>query len=334
MKILITGSAGFIGAALSIQLLEEGFEVMGIDNHNDYYDVALKEARLQQFLNHPNYKHFRAGIEDKEIVYKIFSNVRPDVVVNLAAQAGVGYSLVNPHSYVESNIMGFLNILEACKDNNVKHLIYASSSSVYGANTEIPFSTLHSVDHPISLYAASKRANELMAHTYSDIYGLPTTGLRFFTVYGPWGRPDMALFKFTKSIVNDETINVNNNGNHSRDFTYIDDTVSGIKKMITGDAPSQNDLGIFTTNSSKAPWKIYNIGNNNPTHLIKFIELIEKYLNKKAKINFVPLQPGDVQNTYADVDDLIQDYGYKPDTNIENGIKKFIDWYKLFYNVK
>ena len=333
MKIIVTGSAGFIGAAVTKALLDKGIHVTGIDNHNDYYDVFLKEARLERFIDYDNYSHNKASIENSSLIKEIFNKSKPEIVINLAAQAGVGYSLKNPHSYVSSNISGFLNILELSKELNVKHLVYASSSSVYGANKNIPFSTSDNVNHPISLYAASKRSNELMAHTYSHLFNLPTTGLRFFTVYGPWGRPDMALFKFTKAIVDNKPIDVNNNGNHLRDFTYIDDIVEGVLRISLGDAPIKNSSQ-FSPNSSPAPWSLYNIGNNNPTNLIDFIKIIESSLGKKANINLKPLQPGDVPNTYANVDDLINDYGYKPKTKIDDGVKKFIDWYVDFYDVK
>jgi UDP-glucuronate 4-epimerase len=329
MKILVTGSAGFIGSALCLKLLERGDQVIGIDNHNDYYDPALKEARLSRHANHENYTHLRIDIADRKAMEQTFKDHKPQGVINLAAQAGVRYSIENPLAYVDSNIVGFAHILEGCRHNKVEHLVYASSSSVYGANTSMPFSVHDNVDHPLSLYAASKKANELMAHTYSHLYDLPTTGLRFFTVYGPWGRPDMALFKFTKSILADEPIPVFNYGKHCRDFTYIDDIVEGVIRVLdkpatenpkwSGDQP---DSG-----TSRAPWRIYNIGNNNPVELMDYIKALEKALGKTAKKEFLPLQPGDVPDTYADVQDLVKQFNYKPSTSIEEGITKFISWY-------
>ncbi len=333
MKILVTGSAGFIGSALSIRLLDRGDEVIGIDNHNDYYDTNLKEARLARHINHPNYTHHRTNISDKASLNDIFANDKPTRVVNLAAQAGVRYSIENPSIYIDSNIVGFGNILECCRNNDVEHLVYASSSSVYGANTSMPFSIHNNVDHPLSLYAASKKANELMAHTYSQLFNLPTTGLRFFTVYGPWGRPDMALFLFTRKILAGEPIDVFNYGKHRRDFTYIDDIVEGVIRTL--DRPAQSNKQWLGENpdpgTSLAPWRVYNIGNNNPVELIHYIELIEKYLGKKAKKIMLPLQPGDVPDTYADVEDLIKDTGYKPSTNIEDGIRNFVEWYRDYH---
>lgn len=329
MKVLVTGSAGFIGSALNIRLLERGDEVIGIDNHNDYYDPALKEARLARHANHENYTHLRLDIADCTAMEQAFSEHKPQGVINLAAQAGVRYSIENPLAYVDSNIVGFAHILEGCRHNKVEHLVYASSSSVYGGNTTMPFSVHDNVDHPLSLYAASKKANELMAHTYSHLYDLATTGLRFFTVYGPWGRPDMALFKFTKAIIAEEPIPVFNYGKHCRDFTYIDDIVEGVIRVLdkpatenpewSGDQP---DPG-----TSRAPWRIYNIGNNNPIDLMDYIEVLEKALDKTAKKEFLPLQPGDVQDTYADVKDLVKQFHYKPSTSIEEGITNFIRWY-------
>jgi len=333
MKILVTGSAGFIGSFLVQRLLERGDEVIGIDNHNDYYDPKLKEDRLNQFIDCENYTHFRSDISNKNEIEKIFKEHKPKKVINLAAQAGVRYSIENPHSYIDSNIVGFTNILEACRYNKVSHLVYASSSSVYGANTKMPFSIHDNVDHPLSLYAASKKANELFAHTYSNLYQLPTTGLRFFTVYGPWGRPDMALFKFTKAILNNETIQVFNYGNHKRDFTYVDDIVEGVIRVLdkpaepntewTGEAP---DSG-----SSFAPWRVYNIGNNNPIELNDYISAIEDATGVIAKKEFLPLQPGDVPETYADISDLEEFFEYKPTTKVEDGIKNFVEWYKSYY---
>ena len=333
MKILVTGSAGFIGSFLSQRSIERGDEVIGIDNHNDYYDSKLKDDRLNQFIDNQNYIHFRCDISDKNKIDDIFKNNNPEKVVNLAAQAGVRYSMENPHSYVDSNIVGFTNILEACRYNDIKHLVYASSSSVYGANTVMPFSIHHNIDHPLSLYAASKKANELFAHTYSNLYNLPTTGLRFFTVYGPWGRPDMALFKFTKAILNGETIQVFNHGNHKRDFTYIDDIVEGVIRVL--DKPAKSNKEWSSNNpdpgSSFAPWRIYNIGNNNPVELNDYISAIEKFTGIKAKKELLPLQPGDVPDTYADVADLEKYFDYKPSTKIDEGIKNFVNWYKDYY---
>jgi UDP-glucuronate 4-epimerase len=335
MKVLVTGSAGFVGSALCLALLNRGDEVVGVDNHNDYYDPVLKEDRLARHLNHEKYTHIRMGIENQEDVKNLFGTYKFDRVVNLAAQAGVRYSLENPMAYIESNIVGFTNILEGCRHTKVPHLVYASSSSVYGANTHMPFSTSDNVDHPLSLYAASKKANELMAHTYSHLYGLPTTGLRFFTVYGPWGRPDMALFKFTKAILEGETIPVFNYGNHKRDFTYIDDIVEGVVRVL--DLPAKPDM-CWAGNkpdsaTSAAPWRVYNIGNNSPVELLKYIEAIESALGIAAKKEMLPLQPGDVPDTYADVDDLVKDFGYKPSMNIVKGVKNFVDWYKEYKNL-
>jgi UDP-glucuronate 4-epimerase len=333
MKVMVTGTAGFIGNHLAIKLLERGDEVIGIDNLNDYYDVNLKLARLDRIKDHALYTDVRADISDREHMEQLFKEHQPQRVVNLAAQAGVRYSIENPHAYIESNIVGFLNILEGCRHNNVEHLVYASSSSVYGANETMPFSVHDNVDHPLSLYAASKKSNELMAHTYSNLYKLPTTGLRFFTVYGPWGRPDMALFLFTKAIREGGKINVFNYGKHRRDFTYIDDIVEGIIRTLdnvakpnpewTGEQP---DPG-----TSKAPWRVYNIGNQSPVELMDYIETLEKYLGKTAEKVLLPLQPGDVPDTYADVEALVQDVGYKPDTTIEQGIEKFVAWYDSYY---
>ncbi|MCP3663692.1 MAG: NAD-dependent epimerase [Gammaproteobacteria bacterium] len=333
MKVLVTGSAGFIGSALSLRLLERGDEVIGIDCLNDYYDVELKRARLARTVDHPAYTDLRIKLEDREAIADCFSRYKPERVVNLAAQAGVRYSLINPASYVDTNLVGFGNILEGCRHNDVEHLVFASSSSVYGANTAMPFSVHDNVDHPLSLYAASKKANELMAHTYSHLYDLPTTGLRFFTVYGPWGRPDMALFLFTKAILEGKPIDVFNYGNHRRDFTFIDDIVEGVIRVLdrvpggnpawSGDEP---DPG-----SSKAPWKVYNIGNNEPVELGHYIKVLENCLGKKAEKNMLPLQPGDVPDTFANVEDLVRDTGYKPDTTVENGIQKFVEWYTNYY---
>ena len=335
MKILVTGSAGFIGSSLAIKLLERGDEVIGIDNHNNYYDPSLKEARLARFIDHKNYTHIRVDIEDKEAVETIFKKHQFEVVVNMAAQAGVQYSIKNPLAYINTNIVGFANILEGCRNNNVGHLVYASSSSVYGANTNMPFSIHHNVDHPLSLYAASKKANELMAHTYSHLYSLPSTGLRFFTVYGPWGRPDMALFMFTKSILEGKKISVYNYGKHTRDFTYIDDIVEGVIRVIDRPAtPNQNwDGENPNPGSSLAPWRIYNIGNNSPIEILDYIKAIEDSLGIKAEKELLPLQPGDVPDTYADVNDLIEEFNYKPSMSIKEGVKNFTDWYREYKNI-
>jgi len=329
MKVLVTGSAGFIGSALSIRLLERGDHVVGIDNHNDYYDQALKEDRLAQHANHEKYTHLRIDIADSKAMEQAFEEHKPQGVINLAAQAGVRYSIENPLAYVDSNIVGFTHILEACCHNKVEHLVYASSSSVYGANTTMPFSVHDNVDHPLSIYAASKKANELMAHAYSHLYDLPTTGLRFFTVYGPWGRPDMALFKFTKAILSSESIPVFNYGKHRRDFTYIDDIVEGVIRVLDQPATSNPEWSGYKPDSgtSKAPWRIYNIGNNKPVDLMDYIEALEKALGKTAKKDFLPLQPGDVEGTFADVKDLVDQFDYKPSTTIEEGITDFISWY-------
>ena len=334
-KILVTGAAGFIGFHLSKRLLENGFEVVGIDNLNDYYDVNVKKARLDQLENKEGFTFQKLDLADKPGMEALFTEHPFDVVVNLAAQAGVRYSLVNPHAYVESNLVGFVNILEGCRHNNVGHLVFASSSSVYGANTKMPFSVHHNVDHPVSLYAASKKANELMAHTYSHLYDLKCTGLRFFTVYGPWGRPDMALFLFTDAILKDKPIQVFNQGKMLRDFTYIDDIVEGVYRVMmqspepnpawSGDHP---DPG-----TSYKGYKIYNIGNNQPVELMTFITTLEKILGKEAQKEFLGLQPGDVPATYADVDDLMNDVGFKPQTSIETGISRFVEWYKEYYNI-
>lgn len=333
MKILVTGTAGFIGSAFAKRLLDRGDTVIGVDSVNDYYDVNLKEARLDQIKSHPNFIEIRIGIHDKEALSAVFEKYKPQRVVNLAAQAGVRYSLKNPYAYVDSNVLGFVNILENCRYHQVEHLVYASSSSVYGANTKMPFSVHDNVDHPVSLYAATKKSNELMAHTYSHLFGIPTTGLRFFTVYGPWGRPDMAYFSFTKAIMEGRTIDVYNNGQMHRDFTYIDDIVEGVVR-VTDTIPTSNPLWSGESPdpaSSKAPYKIYNIGNNNPVQLMHMIETLEKELGKVANKNFLPMQPGDVLATYADVDDLTRDTGFKPETSIEVGLNKFVSWYKSYY---
>ena len=333
MKILVTGAAGFIGSDLSLKLLERGKTVIGVDNHNNYYNPALKEARLTRYLHHKNYTHLRVDISDKDEMEKVFTEYKPQYVVNLAAQAGVRYSIENPHTYIQSNIVGFLNILEGCRHHGVEHLVYASSSSVYGANTSMPFSVHDNVDHPLSLYAASKKSNELMAHTYSHLYDLPTTGLRFFTVYGPWGRPDMALFKFTKAILDEKPIEVFNIGKHRRDFTYIDDIVGGILKVIEH-IPMSNpgwNASAPDPGSSLAPWRVFNIGNNSPVDLMDFIEVLGAKLQRKVELKLLPLQPGDVPNTYADVSDLAAELNYKPSTTIEHGIQMFVDWYLDYF---
>ena len=333
MKILVTGTAGFIGSTLAHVLLDRGDEVIGIDNVNDYYDVTLKEARLARLKPRPGFTEVRVSLEDRDSLFAVFARHRPDRVVNLAAQAGVRYSLTHPEAYIDANLQGFCNILEASRHHPVEHLVYASSSSVYGANTKMPFSIHHNVDHPVSLYAATKKANELMAHTYSHLFGMPTTGLRFFTVYGPWGRPDMALFKFTKSILKGEPIDVFNFGKHKRDFTYIDDIVEGVVRVLDRPAsPNPEWNGDHPDpGTSRAPYRLYNIGNNEPVELMRFIEVIEDCLGKKAEKNFLPLQDGDVPATFADVEDLRRDVGYAPKTPIETGISRFIEWYLDYY---
>jgi UDP-glucuronate 4-epimerase len=335
MKVLITGSAGFIGSALALRLLERGDEVIGIDNLNDYYDVELKKARLARTTDYAAYSDVRVDLEDREGIAETFRRHQPQRVVNLAAQAGVRYSLENPHAYVDTNLVGFTNILEGSRHTGVEHLVYASSSSVYGSNTRMPFSVHDNVDHPVSLYAASKKANELMAHTYSHLYRIPTTGLRFFTVYGPWGRPDMALFMFTRNILAGKPIDVFNYGNHRRDFTYIDDIVEGVVRVLdhvpepdpdwNGDEPDSA--------SSNAPYRLYNIGNNEPVELMHYIEVLEDCLGMRAEKNLLPLQPGDVPATYADVSDLVRDVGYKPDMPVKQGIANFVAWYRDYYQV-
>ncbi len=335
MRILVTGTAGFIGSTLAIRLLERGDEVIGVDNLNDYYEVGLKEARLNRLKVYSNFTDIRLSVEDRDGMAKLFQQYQPERVVHLAAQAGVRYSLENPHAYIDSNIVGFMNILEGCRHHKVENLVYASSSSVYGANESMPFSVHDNVDHPVSLYAATKKANELMAHTYSHLYGVPTTGLRFFTVYGPWGRPDMALFMFTKSIIEGKPIDVFNYGNHRRDFTYIDDIVEGVIRTLDQvAAPNAEWDGMNPDPStSKAPYRIYNIGSNNPCELLRYIEVIEDCVGKKAEKNLLPLQPGDVPDTYANVDALIEDVDYKPSTPLEEGVAKFVDWYRDYYKV-
>lgn len=332
-KILVTGAAGFIGHNLSKRLLLAGRTVIGLDNLNDYYDPNLKKARLAELLAFPSFRHAHFDLADRGLMEQLFRKEQFDAVVNLAAQAGVRYSLINPHSYVDTNIVGFVNILEGCRHNKVKHLLYASSSSVYGANTAMPFSVHDNVDHPVSLYAASKKANELMAHSYSHLYNLPCTGLRFFTVYGPWGRPDMALFLFTKAILEDQPVNIFNNGDMERDFTYIDDIVEGVFRLIdhlpvpnpawSGERPDSA--------TSYCPWRLYNIGNNDKQKLLHYIDVLEDCLGKKAIRNYMPMQAGDVRATYANVDDLVREIGFKPQTTIEEGISKFVAWYRGYY---
>jgi UDP-glucuronate 4-epimerase len=335
MKILVTGAAGFIGSALSLNLLERGYYVIGIDNHNDYYSTALKEDRLKRHQFHSNYVHERIDLKDRSKIQDFFKKHKPQRVVNLAAQAGVRYSLENPNSYIDSNLIGFANILEGCRNNEVEHLVYASSSSVYGANTTMPFSVHDNVDHPLSLYAATKKANELMAHSYSHLYKLPTTGLRFFTVYGPWDRPDMALQKFAKAIVNNEIIKVYNHGNHKRDFTYIDDIVEGVIRVL--DKPALPNQNWSSDNpdpaTSKAPWKLYNIGRNQPVNLIDYISALEKEFGKEAQKVFLPIQPGDVPNTWANVEDLVKEFDYKPKTSVKEGVACFVNWFKGYYKL-
>jgi len=332
MKILVTGAAGFIGSAVALRLLARGDEVIGIDNHNDYYDPALKEARLARQIGHQKYSHIRLDVADREGMETLFKNNAFDKVIHLAAQAGVRYSLENPLAYIDSNLVGFGHILEGCRHHEIKHLVYASSSSVYGSNRKMPFSIHDNVDHPVSLYAATKKANELMAHTYSHLYKLPTTGLRFFTVYGPWDRPDMALQKFARAILAEETIKVFNYGKHRRDFTYIDDIVEGIIRILDKPAaPNPEWDGINPdSGTSKAPWRIYNIGSNNPVDLLDYIEALEEALGKKAEKELLPMQPGDVKDTYADVDDLVNDFDYKPSMPIKKGIHLFAEWYKSY----
>lgn len=334
MKILVTGSAGFIGSHLTMALLKRGAIVIGIDNHNDYYDPKIKEDRLKLFGDHENYTHYRVDLADFDSINKIFQNHQPQRVVNLAAQAGVGYSLKNPRAYIESNITGFTNILECCREFAVSHLVYASSSSVYGGNTNMPFSEANNTNHPLSLYSATKKSNELLAHSYSHLFNIPTTGLRFFTVYGPWGRPDMALFKFTKSIISGEPIKVYNHGKHRRDFTYIDDIIEGVIRILEVPAtPNPNwDSNTPDPATSNAPWRIYNIGGNNPINLMEYINALEQALGKTAIKEFFPLQPGDIPDTFANVDYLINEFNYKPNTGINFGVQKFVDWYLNYFH--
>jgi len=336
MRILVTGAAGFIGSTLSERLLARGDDVLGYDNLNDYYDPTLKEARLARLTSQANFGFVRASLEDRPSLEKAFADFRPERVVNLAAQAGVRYSIENPYAYIESNIVGFINVLEACRHGKVEHLVYASSSSVYGANRKLPFSVRDPVDHPVSLYAATKKANELMAHTYSHLFGLPTTGLRFFTVYGPWGRPDMALFLFTRAILAGEPIKVFNHGHHKRSFTYVDDIVEGVVRTLDkipgkdrgwdGNAPDPASSGV-------APYRIYNIGNEQPVELLRYIEVLEQCLGRKAQMEMLPLQAGDVPDTEADISDLIASVGYRPRVGVEEGVANFVRWYRDYYRV-
>jgi UDP-glucuronate 4-epimerase len=335
MRILVTGAAGFIGSKLTERLIARGDEVLGYDNLNDYYDPTLKDARLARLTPLPGFSFVKASLEDREALEGAFDEFKPQRVVNLAAQAGVRYSLENPRAYIDSNIVGFLNILECCRHRGIEHLVYASSSSVYGSNRKLPFAVEDSVDHPVSLYATSKKANELMAHTYSHLFGLPTTGLRFFTVYGPWGRPDMALFLFTRKILAGEPIDVFNHGKHTRDFTYIDDIVEGVIRTldrVPGPDPAYDPLHPSPATSS-APYRVYNIGNNSPVELLRYIEVLEDCLGRKAEKRLLPLQPGDVPDTYADVSALTRDTGYQPATPVEVGVKNFVAWYRGFYGV-
>jgi UDP-glucuronate 4-epimerase len=333
LKILVTGAAGFIGFHTARKLLDRGDTVVGLDNFNDYYDVALKEGRAEMLADYDKFKLVRIDLADRSAMEALFAEEKFDKVINLAAQAGVRYSIENPHSYIDSNIVGFMNILEGCRHNDVKHLVYASSSSVYGANTTMPFSVHQNVDHPLALYGATKKANELMAHTYSNLYNLPTTGLRFFTVYGPYGRPDMALFLFTKNIIEDKPIDVFNFGKHRRDFTYIDDIVEGVVRTMDHTAEPNEDWDPANPDpgTSKAPYRLYNIGNQQPVELMDYIGAIEETLGKKAEMNLLPLQPGDVPDTWADTESLANDVGYQPSTPIEVGVKNFVEWYLEFY---
>ncbi len=334
-RILVTGAAGFIGSEVCMRLLERGDQVVGLDNLNDYYDVSLKEARLCRFAEHEYFRFVKMDLADRHGMESLFAEEQFDSVVNLAAQAGVRYSLQNPHAYIDSNIVGFINVLEGCRQQQIKHLVYASSSSVYGANETVPFSVHDNVDHPVSLYAASKKANELMAHSYSHLYGLPTTGLRFFTVYGPWGRPDMAPILFTRAILAGEPIQIFNHGNMQRDFTYIDDIVEGVLRVLDQPASPNPDWSGKQPDpaSSRAPWRIYNIGNASPVELMSFIRAIEAALGMQAVKKFMPMQPGDVQVTSADVQALMDDVGFRPDTPLEKGVQRFVDWYRGYYHV-
>jgi len=336
VRVLVTGVAGFIGMHVAQRLLARGDEVLGVDNLNDYYDPQLKRDRLKQLEKYDGFRFFKLDVADRDAMARWFAKHRPQRVVHLAAQAGVRYSLKNPYAYVDSNLVGFANILEGCRQAEVEHLVYASSSSVYGLNQKLPFSVHDNVDHPISLYAATKKANELMAHTYSYLYGIPTTGLRFFTVYGPWGRPDMALFKFTKAILEGRPIEVYNYGKMVRDFTYIDDIVEGVVRVL--DRPPEGneqwDGKRPDPGSSPAPWRVYNIGNNRPVELMRYIEVIERCLGKKAECRMLPMQPGDVPATHADVEDLMRDVGYSPNTPVEVGVKRFVQWFLTYYRVE
>ena len=333
MKVLVTGTAGFIGSTLSHRLIDRGDEVIGIDNLNDYYDVSLKKARLERLKSKSGFTEAFLDIQDKDAMAEVFARHKPNRVVHLAAQAGVRYSLVNPHAYIDANMYGTLNILEGCRNNPVEHLVFASTSSVYGSNTNMPFSVSDNVDHPVSLYAATKKANELMAHNYAHLFEVPCTGLRFFTVYGPWGRPDMALFLFTKNILAGKPIDVFNHGNHTRDFTYVDDIVEGVIRTLDKPATASAgyDKGNPDPSTSHAPYRLYNIGSNTPIQLSRYIEVLEDCLGKKAEKNLLPLQPGDVPDTYANVDALVDDMGYKPNTPIEVGVSNFVDWYRSYY---
>ena len=335
MKTLITGAAGFIGSALAQRLLESGEQVIGIDDFNDYYEVSLKEARMERLRRHPGFTEVRGGIEDRHLIAELFARHRPERVVNLAAQAGVRYSLENPAAYIDTNLVGFGNILEGSRRHQVEHLVYASSSSVYGANTRMPYSVHHNVDHPVSLYAATKKANELMAHSYSHLYGLPTSGLRFFTVYGPWGRPDMAYFKFTRKILAGEPIDVYNHGRHRRDFTYIDDLVEGVLRILDRPATPNPEWCSEAPDpaSGHAPYRVYNIGNNRSVELMRFIGVLEEALGRKAELNLLPLQAGDVAETYADISELTERFGYRPETTIEEGLGRFVAWYRDYHGV-
>lgn len=335
MRVLVTGAAGFIGSAVSRVLLARGDDVIGLDNLNDYYDVRLKHARLDSLRGHLNFSFVRQEIADRDGMAALFATHQFDRVVHLAAQAGVRYSIENPHAYVDSNLVGFVNVLEGCRHHGVEHLVYASSSSVYGANGRLPFSVHDNVDHPLSLYAATKKANELMAHTYASLFDLPSTGLRFFTVYGPWGRPDMALFKFTQNILAGEPIDVFNDGQHRRDFTYIDDIVEGVVRVLDRPAQANPDWDNQSPDpgTSRAPWRVYNIGNSQPVELLRYIECIEQALGKKAQVNLLPLQPGDVPDTFAEVSDLVRDVGYRPATPVEEGVARFVAWYRSYYGV-
>jgi UDP-glucuronate 4-epimerase len=334
-KVVITGSAGFIGSAVTLHLLEKGYEVIGVDNHNDYYSQKLKEDRIKLQISKPNYIHHRLNICDGKALNKIFQLNKPALVINFAAQAGVQYSISNPRAYIDSNIIGFFNILECCRHHNIEHLIYASTSSVYGLRQDLPFSENFSADHPVSLYAATKKTNELMAHSYSYLYNLPSTGLRFFTVYGPWGRPDMALFKFTEAIIKGEEIEFFNNGKHSRDFTYIDDVVHGVNLLLEKKAFPNKHWNSLKPNSasSSAPWKVYNIGNNNPVDLKDYLEIIEKTLNKKAIIKNLPMQKGDIKRSHANNENMVKDFDFRPSTSIQEGVPKFINWYRDYFKI-